>query len=1076
MPGDRPEDSSPDAAAVMAAGEGPRAADAPTETAAAMTATAADTVLDQSATTGPHWRRGTLPIRVGRWRVVDRLGQGGMGEVFRVVADDGAVAALKRSVDTRAVCVDALRREAEALEALAQPGIARLIERGESEGRPWYAMAFVDGPTLRRHVVGRPLAERLPLLVELCIILDRLHRAGGVHRDVKPANVLVDGDRPVLIDFGLLVRIGGGRGQPGWARDAIDGAPIAAGTRGYRAPEQRLGDWCDGRTDLFAVGRILDDWLDETGEGDDALIAFAEALMAVDPADRPRDGALAARRLARIAGLEAPQIEPGGTPLNRAPSVGRQAEIDRLAAALSRAAAGQGGVVVLDGPSGIGKTRLALETVRLADGFRCIVGECRAVGGGLLQGLDAVVRHAADRCRGDAARTLAVFADHGPWLSPFVPTVAELPGQGSPVPTPIAARVADGVAHVARALAAERPVVIVVDDVQWADRLTALALERLADTPGRALVLLTARSDLPHDVVERLTERPAVQRLTLRPLPRPEAEALVGQLLGTAAPDPHLVAEVGRRAGGNPFFVAECLRGMIADGRLVAEDDGWRFAGDRRTLSLPAAAEAVIRARLQRLSPPGRSLIEALAVLGRQAPLDRIAALVGAPPQVSALDEVVRRAVCERAEGELRFAHDRLWQVTRVGVTGERRRALHRRAADDLEARPAADAYVGARARAIHLEGAGDTAGAGLALTEAGRLAEARGAVEDAAARYAEAAARLDGAEAARALIAEGRAQAAAGRYRDAAAAESRAAQVARAAGAPALEAEACSALGLSRVHTDQGVEAEQALRRAIALFGELDDAMGEATARSRLAIVCVHRGRFDEAAALHEKALVLQSTVDDAVGMARTLNNLAVLSGSRGQYAAALVQVTRALALARGTDRPSMALGIRMHRAQVLHRAGELDEARVELDASIEALERSGMSAQFGWALVGRATLMRHMGLAPAPGDLARAEAVFAELHSATCDAYLAIERGHQALAAGRDARDALDAARSHAERAGITPETPSLMGRALAGLIEAAAEAGDGLFRGQLWHRIFPGVRDRLLARGEGPEATDG
>lgn len=200
--------------------------------------------------------------------------------------------------------------------------------------------------------------------------------------------------------------------------------------------------------------------------------------------------------------------------------------------------------------------------MRLAEGFRRIVGECRAVGGGLLQGLDALVRHAADRCRGDAARTLDVFADHGPWLSPFVPTVAELPGQGGAMPMPDASRVATAVAHAARALAASRPLVVVVDAVQWADRLTALALERLADDPGRALVVLTARSDLPDDIVPRLVRRPAVERLT--PPPRRDAETLVGRLLGTADPDPRAQAT---RAGLDPQSITGlALAGLIEAG------------------------------------------------------------------------------------------------------------------------------------------------------------------------------------------------------------------------------------------------------------------------------------------------------------------------------------------------------------------------------------------------------------------------------------------------------------------------------------------------------------------------------
>ncbi|MCA9538260.1 MAG: AAA family ATPase [Myxococcales bacterium] len=1019
--------------------------------------------------------RRPAPPSIGRWRVLHRLGQGGMGEVFGVVDEAGNVAALKRARSTRGAFARALRREAETLAALAQPGIARLIERGETNGRPWYAMAYVRGPTLGRAVAGRRLAERLPLLVELCLILDRLHRAGGVHRDVKPANVIVGAAGPVLIDFGLLVRIGGGRGQPGWARDAVHGAPDNAGTVGYQAPEQQRSEWCDGRTDLYAVGRILADWLGETGEGGPALHDFAAALLAEDPADRPRDGATAAVRLARLAGLPAPAVEADGTPLHRAPSLGRDAELRHLDEALARARRGQGAVVVLEGVSGIGKTRLALEVVRRAEGFRAVVGECRAVGGRLLQGLDELIRHAVDLCRGNAARTLRLFGCHGPALSPFVPSVAELPGQTAGLPAPGAVRVAAAVVHVVDVLASERPLLLVVDDVQWADQLTATALGRLAEDPGGALILLTARSDMPSEVVDRLRRDGGLQWITLGPLRPNDAGALVGRLLGDADADPQLVGEVVRRAGGNPFFVAECLRAMIAQGRLSTEDSAWTFAGARSTMSLPVPAEMAIQARLHRLSAPGRALVDALAALGRQAPFDRLAVLLDAPPPGEAIEEVVRRAICVRDEGGLRFAHDRLHAVATDAMAPKRLSALHGRAAADLAARPLADAFAQARALAFHLDGAGQVDAAGLALDEAGALAEARGALDDAALCFAEAAARRVDLGGIRSRIAQGRCLSAAGRYREAAEAQQVAADAAQAAGADGLEATARSALGLVLVLIDRVDEAGHMLRRAIALADAAGDATEGATARTRLATVCVHGGALDEAEALQAQALALQIDEADAVGMARTLNNMAVVAGTRGRHEDALVQVTRALEAARTVDRPSMELGIRMHRAQVLHRAGQLVEAVTELDACIEALAEARMQAQLGWALVGRATLRRHLGPEAAPGwaDLARAADIFAELDYATCNAALACERGHHLLAEGRDAAEAVALARAQAARAEVGPETASIMGRALAGLIEAQArfEAGEALWRGQVFARIFPGTRSWLRAEGQAP-----
>jgi serine/threonine protein kinase/tetratricopeptide (TPR) repeat protein len=206
---------------------------------------------------------------ISHFRVIEKLGAGGMGVVYRAVDIrlDRPVA-LKFLSDNMARDSQALerfRREARAASALNHPGICTIYDIGEQDGRPFIAMEFIDGETLRSHIHGKalPLEETLKLGIQIAEALDAAHAEGIIHRDIKPANIFVTkrGQAKVL-DFGLakLVPKGVVRADADFGGEVSDSTSIVgiiSGTPSYMSPEQVRGDNLDPRTDIFSLGLLL---------------------------------------------------------------------------------------------------------------------------------------------------------------------------------------------------------------------------------------------------------------------------------------------------------------------------------------------------------------------------------------------------------------------------------------------------------------------------------------------------------------------------------------------------------------------------------------------------------------------------------------------------------------------------------------------------------------------------------------------------------------------------------------------------------------------------------------------------
>jgi predicted ATPase/signal transduction histidine kinase len=639
-----------------------------------------------------------------------------------------------------------LEREYRLLRSLELPGIARALSLVEHAGRPDLVLADAGDQDLGQWLYQRPLplARFYDLAIDLTETVARLHQLGVIHRDISPQNVVVYRDgRLTLVDFDAASPIENAQGL------APRGAPVGWALR-YLAPEEtgRTDRLVDSRADLYGLGATFYEMLTGTppfSALDPVELLHAQLARPPVPPDRinPRVSAgltaivlrlLAKMPEARHTSAEAllrdlrrarssggadltvatevapaaagPEAAPEVWPETRPALYGRQQELDQLNAAWERVAAGGSQAVVLVGEAGIGKSTLARALVDQVarSGGRVIAARFpprRSQGpyGPLLQTVRQVVRELGnnDEVTTFSGRLIAELGDDLWALTRVVPQLESL-FEHRPAalpPEPAEAQRALGRAFVGfiRALGAHgRPLLLFLDDLQWADPESLQVLRGLLERQNPRVMLLGTRRPEP-------PEQPGSElggRATIIPLAQLDCQAIVDMTAELLACEQERAAPLGellwRKTGGNPLFCRK-LMGSLRHSRLLRYDpdgNGWtwhlpQIAG----LDVTDNVADLMVQNLRQLPESTREALGVVACLGHQAPLRTVARARQQSEAATreALEPAVRQGHIiplwtEDASGQplpsYQFAHDRVLEAAYSLLSAEQRPRLHR--------------------------------------------------------------------------------------------------------------------------------------------------------------------------------------------------------------------------------------------------------------------------------------------------------------------------------------------------------------------------------------------------------------
>ncbi len=634
-----------------------------------------------------------------------------------------------------------LAHEFRTLATMRHPHIVSVLDYGFDEQRqPFYTMELLlDAAPLLRTGDNWALDTQLELIAQLLRALCYLHRRGVLHRDLKPANLLVlpgpSGPTLKVLDFGLALA----REQAGRAAGEI------SGTLGYLAPEVLLGAEPSEAADLYAAGVIAYQLL--TGRSafgspdEDALLSdmlagqvdltplrplgeigdFVACLLAQAPEERfpSASDALSALALASGRPLLDEDSALRDSFLHTARFVGRERENALLREALAGTVRGRGAVWLIGGQSGIGKTRLLdeLRTLALVQGVLTVRGQSVSSAGRPYRVFE------------DALRLLCLHVEltemEAAVVAVLFPELAALSGRPlAELPSLDAQGAQQRVMRVAAAMMSRlgRPLLLLLEDLQWADPESIALLAQLARVAPRqaALIVGTYRDD---EAARLPAAVPGAQVLKLSRLSPPNVAALSASILGPTGVRAELLTLLERETEGNAFFLVEVLRSLAEQaGGLSAVGSGpvpeQVFAG---------GVHAVLERRLNAVPQWARLGLRRCAVRGRRLELSVLPRFVAAPERF--LQVCAEAGVIEAVEDAWHFSHDKLRERVLESLEPAEAACLHRDVAAALtSAYP--DMSQHSAAIAEHYELAGDIGLAAPHWVRAASLALDQGALE----------------------------------------------------------------------------------------------------------------------------------------------------------------------------------------------------------------------------------------------------------------------------------------------------------------------------------------------------------
>ncbi len=636
-------------------------------------------------------------VQLGRYRIGSRLGAGGMGVVYsatdtklgRHVALKVLPAAMARDPEHR----ERFQREARWLAALNHPHIVTLHSIEESDGIHFLTMELVQGQSLDRLILegGISLARIREIVVSIAEALAAAHDRGIIHRDLKPSNVmLTEGGRIKVLDFGLAKGIQADTADgKTLTRGLFTNPAIVLGTPAYMSPEQARGERLTTASDLFSLGIIAYQMI--TGrhpfESDstvgllysiayrpvlppsrlvpDTPVLFESIVMRMlekEPDERP-----SAKELLSV--LSGPLHRPVNASLPEVKLslrrvIGRKKELSELQAAFRGAAAEQGYLICVTGEPGQGKTAVVEEfLIGLAATREALIGRGRCserLAGAeaylpILETLDSLLNGAEREFVARAMKSLAPT-----WYALIAPAAAT-----QQTGTPSQEKLKRELGALLAELSRQRPTVIFLDDVHWADISTVDLLSYLGTKLDRTRLLIIASYRGPElrtnnaaflKLQWELQSRSRCRELALDFFSTGEIRELIQLEYGANRFPAEFAQAIHRRTEGNPLFVVDLLRYLRERRGIVLQDDVWILSGSlAETLSgLPETIRSMLQRKIEQLAERERRLLMAASVQGADFEAAVIAKALDADP--AQIDEAL--AALERSSDFVAFVEE----------------------------------------------------------------------------------------------------------------------------------------------------------------------------------------------------------------------------------------------------------------------------------------------------------------------------------------------------------------------------------------------------------------------------------
>ena len=872
-------------------------------------------------------------------------------------------------------------------------------------------------------------------MLRICAPLAFLHGEGIVHRDLKPSNIIIQpGEIPVIMDFGLMIEFWGTV-----SRDDLEGSQTSGGTMLYIPPEQIIGDIVDARADLYSLGCIFYEIV--TGQVPfiaHSILQATQAHMNLQPcrpsllvdgvpeeldelilkllSKKPGDRIGHAGGIAAILKQLGAEDYPGlaaykpKSYLYRPGFAGRDSLMKSVLNETGRLDDNTGGVVMLAGESGLGKTRFLMELARFADRRQIMIfsGECpppftegtEAVAVTPLSALNKIFNVIRDKCvKGGEDTTKKLLGNHCRILDQFFPQISSAPGYSKYPSMPelqadsARLRLFSSLTQTLKNLALEAPLMILIDDLQWSDEILTGFLEFSLRTGffASAPVLFVAayRPEEMNTAIRRILNIPQVVKFELQRLTTDAINRIISDMLAIQDPSSVFVDFLNRFSEGNPFFVSEYLRVCLEEQLLYRDaSGGWQITpeGENKVteaemalLPLPHSLKSLVEHRLKILSDSARQVVDIASVIGQEFDTMILWSLTSFSPDVlDAIDELLNRQILEEVRpGILKFLHDGIKKVAYNQIPSELLPQMHRKVAESYEAMLTGTADEFYPVIGHHWELAGDTVKARQYYLKAADSFAGKYALEDAEKMY-RANLRLrtgitEESISTRLRLAS-KVMGLRGQQDEALAESEIALQESRSIQNRKLEAESLMGIAYyyaTRGHHEQAKKLGEAARQ---ICMEMDNKEGLANGAAFLGSVFIREGAMDKAQDYYEEGLALYRDLGIRSGEAGLLAKLATLSFKQSRFDEAFDLYESARVIHHDMGIRHLEAETIRNQAMVFWSLGNLDAASKLCRKAIDMFKEAGDRRHESSTLTNLAIIKHYQQ------DLAAADAVYEE------------------------------------------------------------------------------------------------